>query len=328
MSENLLTPEETLQAVALARRHYLDGRSKSELADEFKISRFRVARLLDRARELGIVRIEIVAPAHGDSELSERLRRVYSLRHAVAVETPAQPELLRANLGEAAARLLPDFVVDGDTLGIAWGRTLQAMVGALNRLPQCTVVQLTGAVGRIRVHEESVEIVRRVADAAGGSSYPIYAPMVVDTAAAAAALRREPHVREALKAHDRLTKAVVAIGSISPPDSLLYEGLGVATCEALRRQGACGETCAIPVAEDGRLIADVLDRTINITPDKFRRIPEVLAVAGGAAKVAAIRAVLASGVLTALITDVATARALLGKPVPAAPRRPSGPRRG
>ena len=44
---------------ALARRYYLEDAAKTDLAREFSMSRFRVARLLQQARETGIVTIEI-----------------------------------------------------------------------------------------------------------------------------------------------------------------------------------------------------------------------------------------------------------------------------
>ena len=47
---------------SVARRYYLDGRSKIEIAEEFSLSRFKVARLLDDARSSGLVRIEIGHP--------------------------------------------------------------------------------------------------------------------------------------------------------------------------------------------------------------------------------------------------------------------------
>ena len=46
----------------VARRYYLDGASKSDIAAELGLSRFKVARLLDRARATGLVRIELDSP--------------------------------------------------------------------------------------------------------------------------------------------------------------------------------------------------------------------------------------------------------------------------
>ena len=43
-----------------ARRYYLDERSKVEIAEELGVSRFKIARLLEVARDSGLVRIESV----------------------------------------------------------------------------------------------------------------------------------------------------------------------------------------------------------------------------------------------------------------------------
>src|SRR6202022_4036690 len=104
-------PAELVRAAAVARRFYLDGRSKIQIADEFGLSRFKVARILDEARANGLVRVEITLPAEIDSELSEALRLAYRLRHAIVVSTPDRPEgSLRAHLGRVAADLLTELV--------------------------------------------------------------------------------------------------------------------------------------------------------------------------------------------------------------------------
>jgi DNA-binding transcriptional regulator LsrR (DeoR family) len=308
-----LKPGELVLAAAVARRFYLEDRAKTEIAQEFHLSRFKVARILERARETGLVKIEISLPAELDADLSDRLRAAYSLHHAVVVATSDIPEeSLRSHLGAVAADLLSELVEEGDLLGIAWGRTLDAMTSALERLAPCTVVQLTGAAGTINVTEDSVEIVRRVAAVSGGPSYPIYAPLIVDSPATAAALRRQPHVAEAIRRFDRLDKAVLAIGSWDPPNSQLLDSLDNADRELLRGRGARAEICATLVGEDGRLIApDLADRSIAITADQLKRIPEVIAVAGGRNKVRAIRAVLAAGFITSLVTDSTAALELI-----------------
>ena len=52
-----LTQSELMEAIA--RRFYFDDVSKMQIGNEFGISRFRVARLLEKARAIGMVRIEI-----------------------------------------------------------------------------------------------------------------------------------------------------------------------------------------------------------------------------------------------------------------------------
>ncbi|BCK72530.1 hypothetical protein Srufu_064830 [Streptomyces libani subsp. rufus] len=82
-------PAELVQAAAMARRFYLEGKSKIQIAEEFGVSRFKVARVLETALERDLVRIEIRVPSELDAERSDALRARYGLRHAVVVESPA-----------------------------------------------------------------------------------------------------------------------------------------------------------------------------------------------------------------------------------------------
>src|SRR5690242_8297188 len=118
--QNTSGPAALVLTATVARRYYLEGVSKSDIAAELGVSRFKVARLLDRARETGIVRIELHAPGGIDLDLSVRLRTAHGLRHCVVVDAPEDDDdLLRAALGRAAAELLSEIVEPGDVLGVA-----------------------------------------------------------------------------------------------------------------------------------------------------------------------------------------------------------------
>jgi DNA-binding transcriptional regulator LsrR (DeoR family) len=308
-----LKPSELVQIAAVARRYYIDGKAKTEIASEFGISRFRVARILERARDSGLVHVDIVLPAPIDADLSERLRTAFSLHHAIAVSTPDEPEeSLRSRLGEVGASLLSELVREDDILGIGWGRTISVMTAEVTTMARCTMVQLTGAAGTVEANHDSVETLQRIAAVSGGPYYPIYAPLVADTVEAADTIRRQPHVARALRLFDSLTKAVVAVGSWDPPNSQLYDATDHVSREALRRLGARAEVCLTLFDANGhRIEADVTERFIGISTGQLCRIPEVIAIAGGRTKLAAIRAVLAAGFVTSIVTDAATARALL-----------------
>lgn len=56
---------------------------------------------------------------------------------------------------------------------------------------------------------------------------------------------------------------------------------------------------------------DLGERCITVEADRLRRIPEVVAIAGGLRKAEAIGAVLRSGLVTSLVTDTAAADFLL-----------------
>ncbi|MEW5535995.1 sugar-binding domain-containing protein, partial [Streptomyces virginiae] len=58
-------------------------------------------------------------------------------------------------------------------------------------------------------------------------------------------------------------------------------------------------------AEGRRVGRDLGERCITVEADRLRRIPEVVAIAGGLRKASAIGAVLRSGLVTSLVTDTA-----------------------
>src|ERR687889_319491 len=139
-------PARVVLTASVARRYYLDGRSKVEIAEEFGLSRFKVARLLDAARESGLVRIEIRHEGEIDVDLSARLQERFGLQHSIVVDTPDEDaQSLRQHLGRAAAQLLAEITTPHDVLGLGWARAVSAMARSLTHLPGTPVVQLTGA---------------------------------------------------------------------------------------------------------------------------------------------------------------------------------------
>ncbi|KIH99266.1 transcriptional regulator [Streptomonospora alba] len=301
----------------VARRFYLDGRSKVEIADEFGISRFKVARALETARESGIVRISIRVPARIDPDLSDRLRAAFGLERAIVVDGSEDSAQTHRHLGSVAADLLSEIVEDGDVLGLAWGRTVNAVGAELTRLARCTTVQLGGVVSHRTYGEDasegSVESVQRAAQLSGGAAYPIYAPLILPDATTARALRSDPGIAGALSRFDRLTKAVVSIGGWDEQSSTVYACLDARARAELRTKGVRAEISAQLFDSAGtRVHSDLDERVLAITDLQLARVPDVIAVAGGPGKAEAIGVVLRSGLISTLVTDAATATELLG----------------
>lgn len=308
-------PVDVIRAAAIARLYYLGGRSKSDIAGEFGLSRFKVARILDDAVATGIVKIQIELPGEFDARLSDELRVTLGLRHAIVVEIPENDDAARrVRLGRAAADLLDEVLLPGETLGIAWGRTLSAMTSQLTRLAPCTVVQLAGVISASDNMESGVELVRRVAAISGGQARRIYAPLLVSDSSTAEMLRRQPQVADTLRRHDQLTTAVIAIGSWKPPDSTVYDVLTNADRHALQDAGVEAELSAIFLGKDGQILdTDLNRRLIAITGEQLKNVPQVIAVAGGPSKHKAIQATLRAGFVNSLVTDSETARFLLAE---------------
>ncbi|MDI3418647.1 sugar-binding transcriptional regulator [Streptomyces luteolus] len=315
-------PAELVQATAIARQYYVEGMTKVEIADFHGLSRYKVARILEACRTEGIVRVEINGGAAMDTELSERLRTHFRLKHALVASGPFDDvPALRAALGRAAADLLTEIVTEDDVLGVAWGRTLDAMAQRVNGLPPCRIVQMTGIAGAI--HASSVDLVRRLTSVSGGPHHPIYAPLVASDPEALRVMQRQQGIQAAVSRWRTITVAAVAVGAWDPTGSQVHRVLTESERAELDSLDTVCEICSIPLDADGRPVRSTLtERTMAIPYADLVRIPEVIAVAGGEAKTDAVRAALRGGVITSLVTDSAVAAKLLAEePATEEPRR-------
>jgi DNA-binding transcriptional regulator LsrR (DeoR family) len=305
-------PSEALLTARVARMYYLQDRSKSDIADEVGVSRFRVARLLDAARRDGVVKIEICSDGALDAELSLQLQHAWGLSHALVLQVEEHdPAALRGELGAAAAGLLLDIVTPDDVLGMAWSRSLSAVGDSLTKFVPCDVVQLTGALSRPD-GSDVLGLVRRVARAGGGRPHVFYAPMIMPDARAMKALLRQPDVQGAMAFVPKVTVAVVGIGGWAPGLSTIYDSVDASARSGTKAAGVLAEISGVFVGEDGSALTPPLSRRIvGISAQQLRGIDTVLAIAYGEAKAHATAAALRSGLVDGLVTHAGLARRLI-----------------
>ncbi|HWU63997.1 MAG TPA: sugar-binding domain-containing protein [Ensifer sp.] len=306
-------PLQKIQASLVARRFYLQQHTKSQIADELGISRFKVALLLDTALAEGIVTIAINEQGDLQTELAESLRQKFNLKAALVLDgTELASGALIEPLGVLAAEFLEETLADGQLLGIAWGRTLAATARALTKLPKVDVVQAAGSPAGLDFAQNPVELVHRFARASGGTAFPLFGPMWVEDPNLVDRLRNEPSVATAMSKYDAIDVFIVGIGSWQPAESCLASGFPPEWRLEALRQGVCADLCATLIDVTGSEVPNRLDDVgLSLTSRQLRAIPEVIGVGGGLEKTEAIRAALRGGWLKTLITDAGVARRLL-----------------
>ena len=128
-----------------------------------------------------------------------------------------------------------------------------------------------------------------------------------------AVLIRQASLRDVFELAGSAELCLVGIGELSGNAFLRLAGtISDDDLGRLHEAGAVGEVLGQFLDRDGRpLDIDLNDRSIGLKLDDLRG-KEVVAIAGGTGKVAAIDAVLRAGVVTGLITDEVTAQSLVG----------------
>jgi DNA-binding transcriptional regulator LsrR (DeoR family) len=262
----------------VARLYYVRGLTKLEIGDRLGISRFKVTRLLEQAREQGVVRIEIDEPVPVDDAASRLLEQAHGLTTALVV-----PD---GRVAHAAAAWLPELVEPGEVLGVAWGRTLSAAAELLAPHDlRPTVVQICGAVPGVDPGASPTEVAVRFADKLSGRLVALPAPALT-SAGARRDLMDNDAVRPAVELFERVTTALVGIGV----------------------RGAGGHVLTHVFDEQGRFEADLPALAL---PLERLRAARVVALAGGAAKAGAVLGALRTGLVDVLVTDAAGARKAL-----------------
>lgn len=300
-----------IRAELLARGAYLyyeRGLDQHAVAAELGMSRSNVSRLLQDARERGLVQIHIQWPLGRHAEWEQRLKARFGLQEAVVLsDTDLDQRESEKRIGQLAgqyldARLTPDAV-----LGVSYGRAIQQVVqGYRGRIrPGMTVVQLMGGIGSAYPQVDGPDLVSSLAAAIGCKYSYLHAPLVVSDSLVKQTLLREVSISETLSLANKASIALIGIGSVERDHaSLLRAGqVSPEAIAAIRRAGVVGEICACHFDIDGRPCKTPVDgRVVGIELEALRT-KHVIAIAYGETKAPSVLGALSGGYINALVSD-------------------------
>ena len=132
--------------------YYKDELTQDEIARRLSMSRASVGRLLDRARRVGLVSINLNTEHLDAFELSGELRRAFGLAEALVVpdheKEPFDHHAMNARVGLGGAQFMSTHLRPGANLGVGWGETVSKVIAATSfgAVGPVHMVTLTGGV--------------------------------------------------------------------------------------------------------------------------------------------------------------------------------------
>ena len=309
--------ENTRLLTKIATLYYKSQLSQQDIARRLGLSRQTVGRMLHKALDLGIVHIEIQPHVNYVTDVEIQLEEIFDLKEAVVVSVPTDvSDDIRAAIGRAAAGLVEHWVKDGDILGIASGSTtLYEFAQYLKpvRLPNLTVVSLTGSAPRSPSPTNFESTAQIIGHKFGGKTVLLPAPAFVGRPEIKESLLSDPNIEEIIALGHRSNITVVGIGPISEESSPYRQGfIEGPLLKDLQQKGCVGEICGQTFDARGEVCPTGLSaRAIAIELSSLRDKEISAALAGGPNKLEAIWGALQGRFLNVLVTDEATARALL-----------------
>jgi dihydroxyacetone kinase-like protein len=294
--------------------YYEDGMTQGDIADVMGISRATVNSYLAEARERGIVNISIEPARLASLTVAQELKRHFGLADCLVVPSDDNARPLIDRLGVAGAQVLQKLVKSGDTIAVAWGRTVLAIGerASVPGLQDVTVVQATGGTRASFAYTPEL-CAAAIAGAVNARLVNISAPAIVSAGDIRDMLLRETLIEGQFQALSGANKALFGVSSLRPNSTIHTSGFfeSVSLQQYLAKD-AVGVVAGRFIDGQGRPIAGPLDdRTIGISLDMLKNIGLRIAVAGGFDKVPAILAALRGGYVSVLITDAATGRGIL-----------------
>jgi DNA-binding transcriptional regulator LsrR (DeoR family) len=320
MSEGKLTDADI--CIRAAWLYYVHGLGQEEVGRQLHLSRSKVTRLLSQARDAGYVKVSVEHETVESLALADWIAANYNVRQCLL--TPfARPPTTDPAASEAASRQSVGIVAANHiarrlqasgpiTMGLGWGRTLDAFISALPAMskPDLAVVSVIGA-SRVDDGTTSYSLALRLARATGGTAQTFASPLLMESAETAEAVRRDATIRATLDLAARADVIMLGCGDVSADNPYFRSaGIDVATIETLRRLGAVCEFAGRFLDGNGCLVPSTLDaRTMGIGLDQLASL-EVIVVASGRQKASPLKALLKSGLVHTIVIDDDIAQSL------------------
>jgi len=302
-----LNYEESLMVKA-AWYYYFENMTQQAIADRLSISRMRVIKLLDAARQTGVIQFRLRSDGVGMAQQSHDLIKKYNLKDVFLIpETDMDDAHPNESIARAGAMYIADRLGDNACINVGYGDTLSRTLNHLATMVQnpVTCVSLTGGVSNYLPNTRSNVFNARL--------FLMPAPLLASSPEMAAAMRSENSVNEVIRMSQLSSFTLVGIGAMNESATIVKSGaLNQNDLFYLKMNNAVGDVLCHFLDKNGQLIhTPIEDRLISTPLEQLKQLPNVIGLAAGASKADAIRAVLRGGYLDILITDEPTASLLL-----------------
>ena len=319
MLEEINEKSRVRMALKAAQLYYMQDLTMDAIGDELKVSRSSVSRLLQMAKDRGIVEFKIHSPEDAPARMATKIKEVFGVNaHLVPVAESASPIDRLDRVALTAARMLGNFFFSGMTMGVAWGSTTAAVSRNLVPRPlrESRVVQLNGAGNTFTSGVTySGEILRRFGEAYGATVEQFPVPAFFDDPAAKETLWRERSTQRILDIQSKMDIALFGLGASNAevPSQVYTAGyLSTADQQALNEGGIVGDIATVFYRADGTFNdIDLNRRSTGPSLDVIRAVPRRICVISGATRLPSLKGALAGKYISDLIIDDATAEALI-----------------
>jgi len=295
--------------------YFVAGNTQDEIARKLRVSRQTAQRLVSFAMSEGLVRVHVEHPIARCMEQARALSERFGLTHCeVAPADPASASTVLGVAQAAAAEMQRRLAATKPiTIALGTGRTLRAAIDHLVPVPSGRH-KIVSLVGNLAADGSAsfYDVIGKMAETVQAPHYPMPLPVIAPTAEERRVLTGLRGVRQTIALAREAEVWFVGVGHMGRDAPLLADGfIDRAEHQALTQAGAVGDIIGWVFDRAGALLPGLTNDRVGSVPLEPGTARPVIGVAMGGTKTDAIRAALRGRLINGLITNEATAEALL-----------------
>ncbi|MDO4764690.1 MAG: sugar-binding transcriptional regulator [Eubacteriales bacterium] len=289
--------------VKAAWYYYMENMTQQEISQKLDVSRMKVIKLLDKAKQLGVIQFKICPEKGKDLFLEQKLIKRWALKDAFIVPTPPSDDNINETISQAAAMYINNRLTENIYINMGYGDTPNRVLNHLATIAESpiSVISLTGGVSYYlpNIHSNTFK----------AKLYLYPAPLLVSSKEMCSAMLQEPPIQKISRMISLASLTVVGIGAMSNNATIITNGiLNQSDFSYLSMKGAVGDVLTHFIDKDGNPVhSDIEDRLFSTPLETLKKLNNVIGVSGGSHKVEAIQAALKGGYIDILVTDENTA---------------------
>lgn len=298
---------------------YEEGLSKTDIARNLNISRVTLGKLLEEAKEEGMIKYEIV-DVRGQMKLiqvEKEMSRSFGLRSIKLVDTgQADEQTAVRRIAAEGAAYISQILRSNMRIGLTWGRTLSNMISYLKPDPSIrdlTVYTLVGGASTSSNFQPNL-LAQQFISKYNGQAVVMTAPFMCQREELCSEIKKEPSIAHILHASRDVDITLVGIGEEPEKGAsrLSDYPFDKKMIQQLVKANAVGDICGNFFDIDGNLCNTPLrNRIVSIDIRELLSHKWVVGIGRGAKKTRSILGALNGGYLDVLITDLETATQVL-----------------
>lgn len=311
--EGKMNWEEERLLYRIAKLYYEEGYTQAKISKELGIYRTTIGRMLKKAQDKGIVKIQIQSSSDALFDLEDKIAKHFGMKEVIVVpsyKNQSNQDKMKS-IGKACGSLLDRIILDDDIVGVAWGTTLGNMIHQLDELKPKKIecVPLVGGPGGMKSDYHVNAIALRLSSALNGRSHFINAAAIYESEETAKEILQSTFMKEILELWDKVTVALVGIGAQISSSNMVWSGfLGDSEKLELREHNAIGDICSRFYTKEGEVIqSSISERTIAIRLEKLKELRYSIGVAYSKEKVQSIIGAMNGKLINTLVTNEETA---------------------